>query len=205
MNEKTRARTLTRAEVRALPWPAAVLSRDTPLDVGVCFSVGRIVMNDLGWINTRARQEWSLRRLRAEVLVNASVSTLSRCVRVYQIAQQLGMRPPWENLDMRHFVATAGLPVALQRQLLRKVEREAWSAQRLETFVKETYGSAGRGGKTGVECVRVLDQIEKRDLFSDLARLNAFSRSDLRKLQDRVRSAEESFRRLRRELRAFGA
>lgn len=204
MPQKIRARTLGRAEVRALPWPSAVLSKDTPLDVTGCYEVGRIILSELDWTDTRARQEWSLRRLQHEVLGNASVSTLSRCVRVYRIAHELGLRPPWRNLDMRHFVATASLPSAKQRQLLQKVEREGWSVQRLERLVKENYGSAGRGGKTSVECVRVLDQIEKRDLFSDLMRLNVYSRVELRKLSERLQTAEMSFRRLRRELRAFG-
>jgi ParB-like chromosome segregation protein Spo0J len=204
MPQRTKARVLSRAEVRALPWPAAVLAKDTPLEVAGCYDVGRIILNELDWTDTRARQDWSLRRLQTEVLTNASVSTLSRCVRVYRIAHQLGLRPPWQNLDMRHFVATASLPSAKQRQLLQKVERDGWSVQRLERLVKENYGSAGRGGKTSVECVRVLEQIEKRDLFSDLTRLNVYSRGELRKLAGRLQTAEESFRRLRRELRAFG-
>jgi len=125
-------------------------------------------------------------------------------VRVYRIASELELSPPWRNLDMRHFVATASLPTPKQRTLLKRVEREGWSVLRLEKHVKDHYGSPGRGGKTSVECVRVLDQIEKRDLFADLNRLNVYSRTDLRRLATRVQHAEANFRKLRRELRAFG-
>jgi hypothetical protein len=204
MPQQHRARSLSRAEVRALPWPAAVLSKGTSLEVADCFEVGRIILHELDWMETRARQEWSLRRLQTEVLVNASVSTLSRCVRVYRVAHQLGLRPPWQNLDMRHFVATASLPSAKQKQLLSKVEREGWSVLRLEQLVRDNYGTAGRGGKTSVQCVKILDQMDKHDLFADLTRLNIYSRGDLRRLAERVQSAEANFRRLRRELRAFG-
>jgi hypothetical protein len=204
MPQRIQARALTRAHVRALPWPSAVLTKDTSLDVRDCYQVGRIILQELDWTETRARQDWSLRRLQTEVLTNASVSTLSRCVRVYRVAHQLGLRPPWQNLDMRHFVATASLPSSRQRQLLLKVEREGWSVLRLERLVRDNYGTAGRGGKTSVQCVKVLDQIEKRDLFADLTRLNVYSRGDLRKLAERVQLAEARFRRLRRELRAFG-
>jgi hypothetical protein len=96
------------------------------------------------------------------------------------------------------------LPVPKQKKLLLKVEKEGWSVLRLEQLVKDTYGTPGRGGKTSVECVRVLDQLEKRDLFGDLNRLNILSRQDLRRLARRVQNAEASFKRLRRELRAFG-
>jgi hypothetical protein len=192
-------------EVRALPWPGAVLVKGASLNVEACYEVGRIISHELGWTQTRARQTWSLRRLQTEVLANASVSTLSRCVRVYSVARQLGLRPPWQNLDMRHFVATASLPSVKQKQLLARVEREGWSVLRLEQLVRDNYGSAGRGGKTAVQCVKVLDQIEKKDLFSDLTRLNVYSRGDLRKLAVRVQLAEASLRRLRRELRALGA
>ncbi len=195
---------MTRADVRALPWPAAVLTKGTSLGVEDCYAVGKLILENLDWTETRGRQEWSLRRLQTEVLTNASVSTLSRCVRVYRIAKELGLEPPWRHLDMRHFVATAALPTAKQRSLLLRVEREGWSVVRLEQLVRETYGTPGRGGKTAVECVRVLDQIEKRDLFSDLNRLNVYSRTDLRRLASRVQDAEASFRKLRRELRAFG-
>ncbi len=194
----------TRAEVRALPWPEAVLAKDTSLDVSDCYRVGQLIVERLDWTETRGRQEWSLRRLRSEVLGDASVSTLSRCVRVYRIAKELGLKPPWRNLDMRHFVATASLPVTKQRSLLNRVEKEGWSVLKLERLIKENYGSPGRGGKTSVECVRVLDQIEKRDLFSDLNRLNVYSRTDLRRLAARVQTAEANFRKLRRELRSFG-
>ncbi len=194
----------TRADVRALPWPEPVLAKDASLGVSDCYAVGQLIIERLDWTETRGRQEWSLRRLRSEVLSNASVSTLSRCVRVYRIAKELGLKPPWRNLDMRHFVATASLPVAKQRSLLNRVEREGWSVLKLERLVKDNYGSPGRGGKTSVECVRVLEQIEKRDLFSDLNRLNVYSRTDLRRLVARVQSAEQSFKKLRRELRAFG-
>lgn len=204
MSRKKERRPLTQGEVRALPWPEAVLTKNTSLDVEDCYAVGKIILNKLDWTDTRGRQEWSLRRVQSEVLNNASVSTLSRCVRVYRIATELGLEPPWQNLDMRHFVATAALPVTKQRQLLRRVEREGWSVLKLEQLVKDNYGTPGRGGKTSVECVRVLDQIEKRDLFSDLNRLNVYSRTDLRRLATRVQSAEASFRKLRRELRAFG-
>lgn len=194
----------TRAEIRALPWPTAVLAKDLALSVDDCYEVGKIIVKTLAWTETRGRQEWSLRRLKTEVLNNASVSTLSRCVRVYRIASELGLEPPWRNLDMRHFVATAALPSTKQKQLLAKVEREGWSVTRLETLVRETYGTPGRGGKTNVECVRVLDQLEKRDLFSDLNRLNVYSRADLRRLASRVQTAEANFRKLRRALVAFG-
>ncbi len=190
--------------MRALAWPKAVLSRDTALDVEDCYYVGKLIVEELAWTETRARQEWSLRRLRSEILVNASVSTLSRCVRVYRIAESLGLSPPWKNLDMRHFVATGPLPVPKQKKLLLKVEKEGWSVLRLEQLVKDTYGTPGRGGKTSVECVRVLDQLEKRDLFGDLNRLNILSRQDLKRLARRVQNAEASFKRLRRELRSFG-
>ncbi len=181
-----------------------MLAKDTSLDVSDCYRVGQLIVERLDWTETRGRQEWSLRRLRSEVLGDASVSTLSRCVRVYRIAKELGLKPPWRNLDMRHFVATASLPVTKQRSLLNRVEKEGWSVLKLERLIKENYGSPGRGGKTSVECVRVLDQIEKRDLFSDLNRLNVYSRTDLRRLAARVQTAEANFRKLRRELRSFG-
>lgn len=203
MSRKKRTN-LTRTDVRALSWPDAVLAKDTSLGVDDCYAVGKLIVEELDWTETRGRQEWSLRRLQSEVLTNASVSTLSRCVRVYRIASELELSPPWRNLDMRHFVATASLPTPKQRTLLKRVEREGWSVLRLEKHVKDHYGSPGRGGKTSVECVRVLDQIEKRDLFADLNRLNVYSRTDLRRLATRVQHAEANFRKLRRELRAFG-
>jgi hypothetical protein len=57
--------------------------------VADCYRVGELILENLDWTDTRGRQEWSLRRLQAEVLRAASVSTLSRCVRVYRIAKDL--------------------------------------------------------------------------------------------------------------------
>ena len=108
--------TLTAREVRVLPWPAALRAKDTPLTVSDCYRVGQIILESLNWTETRGRQEWSLRRLQSQVLKTASVSTLSRCVRVYRIAKELSLHPPWENLDMRHFVATAALPPGKRKQ-----------------------------------------------------------------------------------------
>lgn len=196
--------TPTIREVRSLPWPSAVQVKDKPLAVADCYRVGEIILERLDWTDTRGRQAWSLRRLQADVLTSASVSTLSRCVRVYRIAKELGLKPPWKNLDMRHFVATASLPPTKRKQLLLKVERQGWSVMKLERLVRETYGTPGRGGKTTVECMRALDQLEKRDLFSDLNRLNLYSRGDLRRLAKRVQAAEDNFRRLRKELKTFG-
>ena len=196
--------TLTAREVRVLPWPAALRAKDTPLTVSDCYRVGQIILESLNWTETRGRQEWSLRRLQSQVLKTASVSTLSRCVRVYRIAKELSLHPPWENLDMRHFVATAALPPGKRKQLLQKVEKQGWSVMKLEKFVRDNYGTPGRGGKTAVECVRALDQLDKRDLFSDLNRLNVYGRTDLKKLAKRVEAAEDRFRQLRKELRAFG-
>jgi hypothetical protein len=166
--------------------------------------VGELILENLDWTETRGRQEWSLRRLQSQILKDASVSTLSRCVRVYRIAKELGLRPPWKNLDMRHFVATAALPEPKRKSLLSKVEKEGWSVMKLESHVKENYGNPGRGGKTSVECVRALDQLEKRDLFSDLNRLNIYPKADLKKLAKRAEEAEAIFKRLRKELKAFG-
>lgn len=191
-------------EVRSLPWPSAVQMKDTPLAVADCYRVGEIILEQLDWTETRGRQAWSLRRLQADVLKSASVSTLSRCVRVYRIAKELGLKPPWKNLDMRHFVATASLPATKRKQLLLKVERQGWSVMKLERLVRENYGTPGRGGKTAVECMRALDQLEKRDLFADLNRLNLYSRGDLRRLAKRIQVAEDNFKRLRKELKAFG-
>ncbi|MEN9577879.1 MAG: hypothetical protein RJA70_888 [Pseudomonadota bacterium] len=194
----------TVAEVRLLPWPSAIRAKDTPLTVADCYRVGQLVIERLDWTETRGRQEWSLRRLQGQVLKNASVSTLSRCVRVYRIARELGLSPPWKNLDMRHFVATAALSPAKRKQLLQKVEQQGWSVVKLEDHVKANYGSPGRGGKSTVECVRALENLEKRDLFSDLNRLNVYSRADLRKIAKRVDAAEATFRKLRQELKAMG-
>ena len=192
-------------KVRGLPWPAAIKLKDTPLTVTDCFRVGEIILEGLGWTETRGRQEWSLRRLQSQVLKNASVSTLSRCVRVYRIAKEFDLTPPWKNLDMRHFVATASLPASKRQQLLQKVEKQGWSVMKLERFVRDNYGSPGRGGKTTVECVRLLDNFEKRDVFADLNRLNLYSRSDVRKLAQRVEDAEATLKRLRKALKRFGA
>jgi hypothetical protein len=191
-------------DVKALPWPQAVHEKDKPLNVSDCYRVGELILENLDWTETRGRQEWSLRRLQSQILKDASVSTLSRCVRVYRIAKELGLRPPWKNLDMRHFVATAALPEPKRKALLAKVEKEGWSVMKLESHVKENYGSPGRGGKTSVECVRALDQLEKRDLFTDLNRLNIYPKADLKKLAKRAEEAEATFRRLRKELKAFG-
>lgn len=196
--------TLNLKDVKSLPWPAAVHDKDKPLNVADCYRVGEIILENLDWTETRGRQEWSLRRLQSQVLRDASVSTLSRCVRVYRIAKELGMRPPWTNLDMRHFVATASLPAPKRKQLLQKVEKQGWSVMKLEQLVKENYGTPGRGGKTSVECVRALEQLERRDLFSDLNRLNLYPKADLKKLAKRAEDAEALFRRLRKELKAFG-
>lgn len=204
MPRKKPTTALSVQHVRALPWPQPVKSKDTPLTVGDCYRVGELIVENLDWTETRGRQEWSLRRLQSQVLKNASVSTLSRCVRVYRIAKELGLTPPWRNLDMRHFVATASLPPAKRKQLLQKVEKHGWSVTKLEDFVRENYGSPGRGGKTSVECVRALDNLERRDLFSDLNRLNLYSRADLRKLAKRVDSAEALFKALRKELKTLG-
>jgi hypothetical protein len=196
--------TLTLKDVRTLPWPSAVQDKDKPLNVTDCYRVGELILENLDWTETRGRQEWSLRRLQSQVLKDASVSTLSRCVRVYRIAKELGMKPPWNNLDMRHFVATASLPAPKRKALLLKVEKQGWSVMKLEQLVKETYGTPGRGGKTSVECVRALDQLERRDLFADLNRLNLYQKADLKKLAKRAEDAEAIFKRLRKELRAFG-
>ncbi len=191
---------ITAAQARALPWPAALKSRTQALKVDECYDVGRMILEQLGWQDTRGRQEWSLRRLQAEVLKAASVSTLSRCVRVYRVAKELNLKPPWRNLDMRHFVATASLPAAKRKDLLKRVDKEGWSAAKLERLVRERYGSPGRGGKTEVECVRALDELERRNLFGDLPRLNLYTRAELRKLLKRTQRAQRELGRLQAEL-----
>lgn len=196
-------KTIEVKDVRALPWPAAIHEKDTPLTVDDCYRIGQLILENLDWTDTRARQEWSLRRLKGEVLRNASVSTLSRCVRVYRTAKELGLNPPWKNLDMRHFVATASLPVSKRRELLGKVEKQAWSVLKLEQLVKENYGSPGRGGKTSVEIVRAVEQLEKRDLFSDLTRLNLLNKVDIKKLEKRIEAQEAIFKKVRAEITAL--
>lgn len=205
MARKKQADALTVPAVRDLPWPAAIREKNHPLTVTDCYHAGRIVLEELNWTETRGRQEWSLRRLQSQVLKNASVSTLSRCVRVYKIARELAIKPPWKNMDMRHFVATASLPAAKRKQLLQKVEKQGWSVTKLEQFVRDNYGSPGRGGKTTVECVRALENLEKRDLFSDLNRLNLLSKAEVRKIAKRVEAAELTLRRLRKDLTKFSA
>lgn len=204
MAERKPPRTLTVSEVRLLPWPKAARQKDTPLTVSECYRVGELVVQRLDWTETRGRQEWSLRRLQGEVLKNASVSTLSRCVRVYRIASELGLSPPWKNLDMRHFIATTALPAAKRKQLLHAVEKEGWSVVKIEEHVRKNFGTPGRGGKSRLECVRALDHFESRDLFADLNRLGLYSKAELRKLAKRVEAAEATWRKLRRELKAAG-
>ncbi len=87
---KRSTKSIDTKEVKALPWPAAIHEKDKPLTVDDCYKIGQIILENLDWTDTRARQEWSLRRLRGEVLRNASVSTLSRCVRVYRTAKSSG-------------------------------------------------------------------------------------------------------------------
>lgn len=197
--------TISVRDVKALPWPKAIHEKDTPLTVDDCYEIGEIILENLAWTDTRARQEWSLRRLKNEVLKNASVSTLSRCVRVYRTAKELGLTPPWKNLDMRHFVATASLPLTKRRALLAKVEKEAWSVLRLENLVRANYGSPGRGGKTSVECVRAVEQLEKRDMFSDLSRLNLLSRVEIRKLAKRLEMQERNLKKVREQIGTLGS
>lgn len=197
---KRSTKSIDTKEVKALPWPAAIHEKDKPLTVDDCYKIGQLILENLDWTDTRARQEWSLRRLRGEVLRNASVSTLSRCVRVYRTAKELGLNPPWKHLDMRHFVATASLPLPKRRELLGKVEKQAWSVLKLEQLVKENYGSPGRGGKTSVEIVRAVEALEKRDLMADLTRLNLLPKADVKKLEKRIEAQEAILKKVRAEI-----
>ena len=96
------------------------------------------------------------------------------------------------------------MPVSKRRELLGKVEKQAWSVLKLEQLVKENYGSPGRGGKTSVEIVRAVEQLEKRDLHSDLTRLNLLSKVEIKKLEKRIEIQEANLKRVRSEITALG-
>jgi hypothetical protein len=179
--------------IRELPWPDAFLQAQA-LTTNDSYRVGQLLVERVYESRrdaNRSPKPSSLRKIQSNALPEVSVSTLLRCIQVYETCRTLGMKPPWTYVRAGHLFRVANLPKPQQRQLLSRVEKEGWTVARLQQEIDKLKGSrlpdgrrpSGRRRLPGF--VKALQALSKHSLLDGLkqARQIARTQTELIKVQ----------------------
>ena len=97
MAQRRKTNNLTDKRIRKLPWPDAFLQAQA-LTTNDSYRVGELLVEqvyDSQRDANRSPKASSLRKIQSNALPEVSVSTLLRCIQVYETCRNLGMKPPW--------------------------------------------------------------------------------------------------------------
>ena len=134
------SRPLTPKQIRALPWPKALL-RGEYLTLDETYKVG-MLLADRVYKSDRShghgRRPNSLRAL-CDVIPNTSAPKLVRAIQVFEVFRSLGISPPFnfKHAKAGHFYRMWELNKPKQKAYLKKIEKDAWS---VEQFKQELRG-----------------------------------------------------------------
>jgi hypothetical protein len=181
---------LTASQLRKLSWPKSLLQKQ-PLSVDDCYQIGEIVVHQVqqeGLVRLRARKAWSMRRLQTELGV-ASAATFTRCVQVYEMASELGLKRPLQGVSASTLFLVAGLPKAIRSKTARRAISEGWSKRRIEHELGGQLGERRGGRPPGLGCIKALSRCSERSLLpmpGEVANLEATKRKAAMKQVQRL-------------------
>lgn len=185
-----RKSTPTDKQIRQLPWPDAFLQAQA-LTTNDSYRVGQLLVErvyDSQRDANRSPKPSSLRKIQSNALPEVSVSTLLRCIQVYETCRTLGMKPPWRHVRAGHIFRVANLTKTQQRQLLSNVEKDGWTVAKLQQEIDKLKGSrlvngrrpSGRRRLPGF--VKALQALSKHSLLDGLRQADELEASKLRQL-----------------------
>jgi hypothetical protein len=180
--------------IRELPWPDAFLQAQA-LTTNDSYRVGQLLVERVYESRrdaNRSPKPSSLRKIQSNALPEVSVSTLLRCIQVYETCRTLGMKPPWTYVRAGHLFRVANLPKPQQRQLLSRVEKEGWTVARLQQEIDKLKGSrlpdgrrpSGRRRLPGF--VKALQALSKHSLLDGLKQAEELDPTRLRQLARQI-------------------
>ncbi|HTM43401.1 MAG TPA: hypothetical protein VL137_00525 [Polyangiaceae bacterium] len=149
--------TLTAGQLKKLPWPKALLSKQS-LSVDDCYQIGQIIVEKVQQgeqLQRRARKAWSMRRLQQELGVG-SAAAFTRSVQVFQVAHELGLKRPLQGVSASTLFLMAGLPQEGRTKIARRVIKERWSKRRIEAELGAELAGRRVGRPRGLTCINAL-------------------------------------------------
>jgi hypothetical protein len=184
----------TDKNIRDLPWPDAFLQAQA-LTTNDSYKVGQLLVERVYESRrdaNRSPKPSSLRKIQSNALPEVSVSTLLRCIQVYETCRTLGMKPPWTYVRAGHLFRVANLPKTQQRALLTRVEKEGWTVARLQQEIDKLKGSrtpdgrrpSGRRRLPGF--VKALQALSKHSLVDGLKQAEELDPARLRQLARQI-------------------
>jgi hypothetical protein len=188
--------------IRELPWPDAILHAQA-LSTNDSYRVGQLLMERVYESQLDAKPS-NLRKLQSSALPGVSVSTLQRCIQVYETCRALELSPPWTHVRSGHFFAVAALPRTQQRRLLERVEKEGWTVVRLQKELEEQRGNALSDGRLKRRrrlpgFIKALQAISKESLLDGLKQAEELDPTRLRRLARQIASAQAELGLMRTE------
>jgi hypothetical protein len=209
MMAQRRKSTPTDKQIRQLPWPDAFLQAQA-LTTNDSYRVGQLLVErvyDSQRDANRSPKPSSLRKIQSNALPEVSVSTLLRCIQVYETCRTLGMKPPWRYVRAGHLFRVANLSKTQQRQLLSSVEREGWTVARLQQEIDKLKGNrltngrrpSGRRRLPGF--VKALQALSKHSLLDGLKQAEELDANKLRQLGRQIARTQTELNKVQTALR----
>jgi hypothetical protein len=125
------------------------------------YQVGKIldqVVFPNGERSRKGRKLWSVRRI-SKVLGTVSPAQLTRCGQLWELAQDLGFKPPFKGVPAALFINLGGLPRGERKKVALQAFKEGWTRERIAEAVQSKAGTHGAGFALdrAVELVRNID------------------------------------------------
>lgn len=209
MAQRRKSTTPSDKRIRKLPWPDAFLQAQA-LTTNDSYRVGQLLVEqvyDSQRDANRSPKSSSLRKIQSNALPEVSVSTLLRCIQVYETCRTLGMKPPWAYVRAGHLFRVANLTKTYQRQLLTKVEKEGWTVSRLQQEIDKLKGGrladgkrpSGRRRLPGF--VKALQALSKHSLTDGLKQASELDSTRLKELAKQVTRTQAELLKLQSALK----
>jgi hypothetical protein len=193
---------LTAAMVKKLPWPQ-VLFGDGVLTAKDAYDVGKLIVEKV-WQGKfdrgHQRKEWSVRRLH-DALGVGSPARYTRCVQVYEMANELKLSPSLEGVSVSTLFLVAGLPKNVRKKIAQQALKESWSKGRLEREIMEEVGPRRAGRPQGPAFVRALASCSNEPLLKDLDKLSSLDAATLRNAGKQVDKLLKSLKSIKQALK----
>lgn len=189
---------LTAAQVKKLPWPAALLGQGA-LTAREAYDVGKLVVERV-WHGQfdrgHQRKQWSVRRLH-QVLGVGSPARFTRCVQVYQMAGELNLERDLQGVSVSTLFLVAGLDKAVRKKIALRALKEGWSKGRLEKEIQSSVGPRRMGRPQGPAFLRALTSCAQEPLLKDVERLNSLDAPTLRLASKQAERLQRDLQRLK--------
>lgn len=168
-------------KAKNLPWPKAVSLAGVELSFKDSYNLGKIVRIHL---QNENGEGLSLRRLQRNVLQSISLSTISRCIQIYEVLSRLGMDPEsFTYVKPGHVFRVAVYDKVTQKNLLMKVEREKMSVSAFQNHLTRIRPSVPRSGRKPVpRFIKTMKSVSSPDSLADLDCISIMNERDVVKL-----------------------